>query len=509
MLKSFFQNKSKGVVLISLLLSLFWVLFLWGAWQSPARAHGLNATIFSFGVLGLFTYWRGCKVFLSKKNLKWLIPIGLLCLSFALFESPFLKGVTLFVLPVIFGLFYNDLVHFESKKPFLSLANAFELFIRLPLSITCVNKAFASVKSFFDFRKIKSSKHVLHRILVGSLILIALASFLVIPLLSDVDAAFADRMGFVFEWIQDLFSLSWFKQLIILCVGTLLTLSTLYSWDTPILSFFPEAKKEQRDSIVGGIILGGILALYLIFIFSQVEQLWLKNLPIAFEQAEHLVKSGFWQLFFLSMLNVILFLIYYKKSQPALEYILRGFMVVSLFLVFSSAQRMFLYVTGYGFSYEKWFAAYTVLYSLVLFGYLLFTVFHSKQRDVIRFMLIAFLWMYSVMTILPVERLIFHANVSLSERVESRIDLNELSQLSGDVMDLAWDHFDIKNNPYWKGWVDYKKENRRHLWYSYQRNILEEDVEGDSYWVAWLVREKEVLRKKAFYEKNLSNLIWN
>jgi hypothetical protein len=128
-----------------------------------------------------------------------------------------------------------------------------------------------------------------------------------------------------------------------------------------------------------------------------------------------------------------------------------AFMFASLFLLLSAAKRMGMYVFYYGFSYEKFFAAYTVVFAVFLFVRLITALFQSGKTDILRYLVIAFIWMYAVATILPVEQMIFRANRALARRADSRIDMLELRMLSGDVYDLAGE--ESLHNADWDDWL--------------------------------------------------------
>ncbi len=68
------------------------------------------------------------------------------------------------------------------------------------------------------------------------------------------------------------------------------------------------------DSLVAGIIPKAVLLVYLAFLSLQLDYIIVKRLPIEFSDTERLVKSGFWQLFILSIINIGLFYRVYKTQ---------------------------------------------------------------------------------------------------------------------------------------------------------------------------------------------------
>jgi len=161
------------------------------------------------------------------------------------------------------------------------------------------------------------------------------------------------------------------------------------------------------------------------------------------------------------MLNTALFLTVYKKTGTTVQYILRIFIAASSLLLLSAAWRMSLYVYWYGFSYEKFFASYTTVFSLLIFVYLLLASLSKQRKDVFKVMAFAALWSYALATVLPIEKIIFNTNVELAKRSSSRINLYELQELSIDVISDARDVF-------------YKPDSKDHLsisWDSWARSL--------------------------------------
>src|SRR3990167_7060518 len=186
-----------------------------------------------------------------------------------------------------------------------------------------------------------------------------------------------------------------------------------------------------------------------------------------------MVKSGFWQLFFLSGINVLLYLLYYRRTSKHVQNILIAFMCASLLLLLSAAKRMGMYVFFYGFSYEKFFAAYTVIFSVFLFLRLIAALLQREKTDMVRYLVVAFVWMYAVATVLPVEQIIFRTNRALAELPNTRIDMRELQMLSADVFRLG------------------EEQNSKHP--------------GE--WDEWIVEKKIIAHQKHFYELTLTDLL--
>lgn len=94
---------------------------------------------------------------------------------------------------------------------------------------------------------------------------------------------------------------------------------------------------------------------------------------------------------------------------------------------------MWLYVMYYGFSYEKFYSSYVVIFCAVLLAYLTFVSVRRVKTDVLKFVMFAFIWMYTAVALVPAEKIILETNIVLSEREDSRASLLQVKMLSTDV----------------------------------------------------------------------------
>ena len=460
----------------SALISAFWVIFLWNFWDKGIFALGLNAAIFLFSLLALFIFNLYQKISYTKQDLFWLLPIALIILSFALFENPFLKAVNLLVLPVLFAVFYNQA--FLSNKKTIRWSFKFILKI-IERFFSFFKKIGETATSYLGLiiPSDKTKKQTAAKIIGGILLFLLLALTIFIPLLSSADALFASKVQFIYDLFINTISLPVIYKIFTFIALAIFFISVLTAWSRNF-TYQEEGSIEKKiDPIIPGIILGGILVLYLLFLWVQLSRLWIGTLPFDFKETEGLVKSGFWQLFFLSIINILIYFFTYKKTTAWVQKLLTIFTFASLFLLISAAYRMGLYVVYYGFSYEKFFASYTVVFCTIIFIWLIIQLFIKKRANILKFLVFLFLWMYALLTVLPVEQFILRGNVALSKSTESRINLPELTMLSPDVLSLV------------------KK---------YQKQEILDKQEFD--WQPWIDRQEKLITDKSWYEMNLSNL---
>jgi len=457
----------------SIAIAVFWVVFLWGFWDRGPFALGINAAVFLalflFGLLG--GVFPADRPLWSRRHWTWLVPFIAIIAGYALYSTSVLKAVNIPVAPVLFVIFMtyallgDRAVHWGWEFFRVTAARGFAWLGSLKGAV----RAYSA--SIFGTR---SANPPIRRVIVGAALFLVIVITIILPLLSSADPQFESLARPLLDFLGRLVDVETVWRVVVGAAIALLSLSLGLAWRARV--HVPESAPRSRvDAIVSGIVVGGIVVVYALFLGIQLKRLWVSELPLDFSETEILVKSGFWQLFALSVINGVIFLATYAKTNPLVQRLLAAFTIASLLLVFSAAWRMALYVTFYGLSYEKFFASYTVLFSLVLFGWLVFQFFGAKCRDLVKFAAFLFLWMYAALAVFPIEQFILRANMSLAQRPDSRIVLYEATMLSTDVL----------------GYVEARREDPR--------------FEG---WDEWIEKNQDQLAKKAWYELTVSDITY-
>lgn len=489
------ENLTKKLILKLILcggLSAFWVIFIWGFWSRGVYALGINAFVFSLLFVGLFIWVLHEKEKLSANDLIWIIPFGLITLSFLIYDNPFLKVISLLVSTILLAWFCNYAFLDDKKTRHWSFYFFSQIFKRVFSFLGQIGKS-AILYLELIIPAEKAKRKIIAKIISGIILFLIIALTVFVPLLSSADSVFAGKMQIIYSLVKEIFSVPVVYKIVTFIILSVLAFSILFSWSK---RFNYEEKAENNkkiDPIISGIVIGGILALYLLFLWIQLKRLWVGTLPFDFKETEDLVKSGFWQLFFLSIINIIIYSFTYRKTVSAVQWILTAFTTASFLLLFSAGYRMGLYVTYYGFSYEKFFASYTVVYCAILLMWMTSRLFIKKRSNIMKFLVILFLWMYAVVTIFPVEQFIFRTNVKFSSFNQSRVRLFELTMLSPDVLSL------IKR---------YESQGllKEDSGYINQEGSVKTKEQFD--WDPWIEKQEKRVTDKKWYEKNLMNIIY-
>ncbi|MGH1427011.1 MAG: DUF4153 domain-containing protein [Arenicella sp.] len=481
------MNTIHPKLLISILtLASFCVLSHWNMWTYDVYAFGFNTTIAWLSFIALLKYHNSD--FSIHNNWVWLLPISFIVLSFSVYENPWLKSVSTLLLPIAFGIF---LAQSERHQQALTTWN-YRYIYRL------INQAFHPIKFVFPSTQLlfKTTQRVLKtqnsgmlkRITLGITILFPLAAVSII-LLSSADKNFSDLIQKLALNVFHVIDIEMVLKAFFVMVLSIIILSTLIAWKKPF-SMDSDSEPQTIDHIIAVIVVGGLLMIYSLFLLLQIEYLIVDSLPIDFDKTEHLVKSGFWQLFFLSLLNVVLFTLLYKNTSAIAQFLLTAFIAASGLLLLSAAWRMGLYVFYYGFSYEKFFASYTCLFALVLFVFLVIASVNKTRKDILKVILFSALWCYAIATLLPIEKIILHSNTALAKHEDSRINLVHLKFLSADILNnIQNSHTNsIQTQPSMNG-------------FSIDDNWSTLD------WQRWIKQQQHFACSRAWYEKNISLII--
>jgi len=415
---------TKHTVIAVFFLACIAVLSQWDLFTKGVFSVGLNSTF--VGAIFWFLLLRSPNRIPLKHDWAWYLPLWLTLLSFAIFENPWLKVLSVILLPVATGYIYSfrQIPNCDSLIWERALANRL---IRRTLSpVKYLSTAKNSLFSCFKPRPDTAFSNIVRKSFIGVLMLLSL--------LTSADANFGEFIDIILKALLTSFDLTILFKAVLIVISTILILATLLAWRREINPQVGKDSEKHLDDIVVGIVVAGILVIYIAFLFFQIEYLLINELPTNFLEAEKIVKSGFWQLFLLSFINALMFFIVYKNTSELVQVILRAFILASGFVVLSGCWRMGMYVYWYGFSYEKFFASYTALYALLIFSFLSIASFSNNRKDIFCFITFTSLWFYAVATLLPIEKIIFHSNVHFSKKENSRVDLFHLTDLSLDIM---------------------------------------------------------------------------
>ena len=405
-----------------------------------------------------------------------IIPFILIAISYAMYENPFIKIINFLAISILALVFLTYALHPRLKTFLWNSAFFTHLVERVGYILGSIPAAVKyCVGALLPSQSIQKNK--IKRISVGMLLLIIISFTIILPLLGSANPAFSALTNSFYVWLGNIIEPELFGRVLMFIIFMIGILSIMFSWQKPVKDINNENDKRQVDSIISGIVLLGIFVIYLLFLSFELGRLWVSSLPFDFQEVEHLVKSGFWQLFILTLLNIVFFFGCYRRTNHTVQRLLIVFTGASFLLLASAGWRMAMYVFFYGASYEKFYAAYTVIFCGILLLWLFSRLFIKKDADLIKYTSFLLLWMYAIVVVAPVEQIIFRSNIAFAERDNSRIVLYEMTMLSPAVLGPV-------------------------------QTMTHTNAETFKGWEYWEKNAQKIVDNKIWYELNLENIIY-
>lgn len=392
---------------------------------------GVNVILFNIPLL-MFLYYvfnKGNKIN-NKKGLLFMIPIILLSASYLIYDNIFFKLFNILVIIILFMLMYLYTMKKVSKISEVVM-NVIKL---LFLPFSHIGKYYSAIKPKMNniIKKSNIDKKKFKAILIVIPIVI-----LVLVLLSSADMLFGNIFSNVFRVIKKIS----IDNILGRIVTTLMLFTYLGSTISYLLSDFEkdENKKEHKeykiDSYTIKLLLTTLNVIYIVFDFIQIRSLIFHQGLTNINYAEY-ARSGFFQLMFISVINLIILLIS-KKTDKDTKYN-KAMSIIMVFLTFiiivSSFLRMYMYESAYGYTLLRLLVYATLITETILLIPTLVYILNPKI-NILKGYVIIIATAYTILSLSPVDYFIAKNNINRYYKTND-IDINYLFNLSTDNIPL-------------------------------------------------------------------------
>jgi len=216
--------------------------------------------------------------------------------------------------------------------------------------------------AFVKESKIRKSQKVIY-VFIGVLISIPLLLFLIL-ILASADSVFAHIFKDMEKFIRwGTFFEDAFFIIPMAVAGFILPYSFIISVKKRSINV-KAGKSWNGEPIIATIVTGTISVVYVIFSMIQIYYLFLGNgtLPEGYTYAEY-AREGFFQLMFVSMLNMVIVLgsLEFFKDSKVLHLLLTVVSGCTFIMIASSAYRMGMYIREYGLTFTRFFVLWLLL----------------------------------------------------------------------------------------------------------------------------------------------------
>lgn len=323
---------------------------------------------------------------INKKAYLLIIPIVLIIISNLVLKV--LKGnldgtnqlLNIIVLPLLISTYLFMLVRSDFK---VSLENMFLVFKLFPKNL------FKNLKFIkIDTNKEKNDKVI--NIIFGTIIGIFISG-LILALLTSADAYFDKFLSSIVTNINVDFNLWYVIKGIIYFVILFVIGINLFKNKEIVLK---ESKMSRVNKTVVTTMLFIVNFVFVLFLISEISKLcgnFLK-VPKGYIYSSY-AREGFFQLLFVTLINfgIILYLIYKTnlvKEDKKVKCLVLSLIAFSIFLIFNSYYRMFLYIGRFGFTNLRLQVILFLFMEIILFGFIIKKILRGAKKDGMVFLII-------------------------------------------------------------------------------------------------------------------------
>ena len=323
---------------------------------------------------------------INKKAYLLIIPIVLIIISNLVLKV--LKGnldgtnqlLNIIVLPLLISTYLFMLVRSDFK---VSLENMFLVFKLFPRNL------FKNLKFIkIDTKKDKNDKII--NIIFGTIIGVFISG-LILALLTSADAYFDKFLSSIVTNINVDFNL-WYviKGIIYFVILFVIGINLFKNKEIAL----KESKMSNINKTVVTTMLFIVNFVFVLFLISEISKLcgnFLK-VPKGYIYSSY-AREGFFQLLFVTLINfgIILYLIYKTnlvKEDKKVKYLVLSLIAFSIFLIFNSYYRMFLYIGRFGFTNLRLQVILFLFMEIILFGFIIKKIIRGAKKDGMVFLII-------------------------------------------------------------------------------------------------------------------------
>lgn len=392
--------------------------------------------IFLYNVFFIFDRKR---MIHNRFGLLFLIPIILLSISYFIYDNYFFQWFNIIIITLTFFLMYLFTIKPTSYfSTFLSnlWKIAFYPFSYFEKYYKLVTEAISSFLKLSDFGKRK----------MKSIIVVLPIVIIVFLLLSSADMIFSSIFDHFFKLFKGLsFDNIFSRGIQIAIIFTYLGSSIYY-----ILYVFTKEKEKQSkedkkiDHYTIKILLISLNVLYVIFDFIQIRSLIFHQGLKHIHYAEY-ARSGFFQLMFISLINIIILLLSKKADKDTnFNKMMSSIMIFLTFIIIvSSFMRMYMYESAYGYTLLR-LLVYVILITEAILLIPTFIYVLNPKINILKYYIVIVYIVYTLLSLSPVDSFIAKNNVERYYK-KGKIDVYYLLNSSTDNIPILCDLYQDEN----------------------------------------------------------------
>lgn len=385
----------------------------------------------------------------NKYGIFFIIPIILLSCTYFIYNNQFFKVLNTIVIFMLYIFMYiyivkptykinevlNDVIAFL-YKPFSCIGNLYRI----------LNFKISSLLKIKDDNKKK----------IKSIIIVIPIVIIVLMLLGSADMIFNNIFINCSKIFKNIDIINIFGRIIIIII--------LFTYIGVFINYLIFDYKDKKyinnnkfkiENYTIKLLLTILNIVYIIFDFIQIRSLIFHQISESINYSQY-AREGFFQLMFISILNLIIILISkhsndkdnkYNKSMSILMIILTLIIIVSSFL------RMNMYENAYGYTLLRLLVYITLITEVILLVPTTIYIINSKTK-ILKYYIIIIISVYTIINLVPIDYLIAYRNINRYYDT-NKIDLNYLKNNYTDNIPLLIELYNKTDDKILKKEINY------------------------------------------------------
>ncbi|WP_138419738.1 DUF4153 domain-containing protein [Aquibacillus sediminis] len=446
---------------------------------------GVSYLVFITGFYVVF-FLRFRKVTFTHRRIGLLVMVSiwLLSASYLIYDSTFFNLLNILVIPTLI-IFHIILVtsakQLQWYRPKMVQLLLEKIATGFRYNLVFLNRCFKQVFKKMDEQVANTVKRILIGLVIGIPLLIVVTS-----LLMSADAVFEEFIGAVPRFILQLdFQEQLIRSMIVIfyLFGFFGLFQVLTEPRQSAKQLTEQANDQKNfDGVVTLTILLLLNTIYLLFTVVQFTYFFGDGLEEGYTYAEY-ARKGFFELIVVTLMNWAILITCLTKVRTqglrlkrTLNIMYSILVIVSTIMLASAYQRLSLYETAYGFTFDRILAHAFMIFLVVIFAYTFIRIWLEKL-SLLHFYFITSLLFYTALNVIPLERIIVTNNMERYHQT-GRIDIEYLNRLSYAGVDGLIDlYHDKPDYPRLKQLLEHQQQSltkQKSNWQSY--NISEQRV---------------------------------
>lgn len=388
------------------------------------NCFGINVMIFNIiFLIFLIIYFKKNDLIKNKFGLLFTIPILLLSMTYSLYNNVF-SILNCIVIPILYILMFIYTI-----KPTYKFSLFLEtIFNSIFMPFDYIDRLFKDVKEkVIGSLKINdNTKRV-----IKSLIIVLPIILVILLLLSSADMVFGSMFDGLFDLVEKISFNNIIGRIVFIVILFTYIGATLYYLKNRFsTSLYKEKDSKVIDNYTINILLTSLNFIYIIFDFIQIKSLLLHQVGNTITYAEY-AREGFFQLMFISLINLIIILL--SKKSKNTNYIKISsicMILLTLIIIMSSIYRMYLYESMYGYTVLRLLVYVTLFTEIILIIPTISYILKSKV-NILKYYMIIITSIYTLINLVSIDYVIAQNNIRRYYKTD-KIDLYYLSNYRTD-----------------------------------------------------------------------------